>query len=170
MKLLVLALFFLFCINFSFGQTRTKSFSNCDSGKMYSVSSGDTIVIQCERVLLLNPKYAGKYNEIIESYREENMLLEERIVELEANYLQQRQLNDSLVTKSLKHVATSENDFALLQLAMKNSIDNINTVKTDLTDLKSDIKKSMKMSALKSNILWGTGGLIIGIAACALLL
>lgn len=169
MKKLIFAIFFLTCINHCYTQKHVKYFSNCRSSNLFGVKKGDTVLIQCDSVLLLNRKFAGRYNDIISGYEDYISLLNVRIDEQEIQYRQLRLEYDTLFLRSLKYISKTDNDLLLLRDSVGKSILYVNKARQDLEDIKADIKKGMKKNNLPVNVIWGVSGVAAGILAGVLI-
>lgn len=163
MKNLFLFLWVIVAGSPCFPQKHIKTFSNCQSGKLFSARNGDTVLIQCDTVLLLNKKFAGKYNNIIAGYEDYAALLNKRIDEQSGEYDKLRILYDTLFYKSVDYTRRTDNHLILLKDSIQKSILYISSAQKGLDEIRSDIKKGMKKNNLARNILWGTSGLAVGI-------
>jgi len=136
---------------------------------MFSVRKGDTVVIQCDTVLLLNKKFAGKYNDIIANYDNYVALLNTRINEQSAEYGKLHLLYDSLLNRSVDYIRRTDKNLVLLKDSVQKSILYISSAQKGLDDIRNDIRKGMKKNNLTRNIVWGTSGLAAGILAGVLI-
>jgi len=169
MKNPILLFLFISSATLCFSQKHIKTFANCQSGKMFSVRKGDTVVIQCDTVLLLNKKFAGKYNDIIANYDNYVALLNTRINEQSAEYGKLHLLYDSLLNRSVDYIRRTDKNLVLLKDSVQKSILYISSAQKGLDDIRNDIRKGMKKNNLTRNIVWGTSGLAAGILAGVLI-
>lgn len=169
MKKFLLTIFFLTALSSCFAQKHVKYFSNCSSSNLFSVKKGDTVLIQCDSVLLLNRKYAGRYNDIIAGYEDYVSLLNGRIGEQEKQYSKLRTEYDTMFVRSATYIRQADRDLLILKDSVKKSIMYVSKAQSDLEDIKADIRKSMKKNNLPANLVWGVSGVAVGVLAGVLI-
>jgi len=161
-RIIILSIFLLSAIH-TYSQNHIKTFSKCGSGNLFSIAKGDTLIIDCDTVLILNKKYAGKYNEIFKTYHENIELLNTRIKEQDSEYNKLKEVYNALLLESVNYIKNVDSNIKSLDNSVKNSITYLSNAQTDISEIKKDIKKSRHSGITKSNIIWGTGGLILGL-------
>lgn len=171
--LLIIACFFV--ANLS-GQNKKKTFADCGSTRNAEVYKGDTVIILCDSLIILTKKkfklYQSNnrtYTEIVSTYDGYVDILEKRSVQQTREYNQLKLLNDSLVRMSGLYTDSIDWKVGDLKSGISRSLHDLQTIRTDVSSLKTDVQKSGRLGKLKSKFLWGGGGVIIGIIAGILL-
>ena len=153
----------------SYAQQHRKIFDQCKSLKIYSVKKGDTVIVQCDTVLLLNKKYAGALKNINANSNDLISLLYNRIDEQTNEYNHLRLLYDSLQNHSLNYINRTDGQLKVLKDSVQQSIMYIHSAQKGLEEIKDDIKKGMKKSKVTTGLLWGSCGLAAGVLIGTLL-
>jgi hypothetical protein len=78
-------------------------------------------------------------------------------------------LNDSLIRVSGQYADSIDWKVGDLKDGIYRSLSDLQTIKTDVTSLKTDVQKANRLGKLKSKLLWGGGGVIVGIILGSLL-
>ena len=172
MKKIILV--FLLVIQSCYLFAQVKVIDQCDSVDVYKFSRGDTVMVSCDTIYTIsNGRYheyelmrfiLSKNNNLLFSTLNEMKANYEREIKQEKHYSAQLKLQfDKLDNQSQKYITTIDKN---LQSAMS-SLNEANT-KIDSADkgVKEtlDILKKEKKMQLGKKLLWGTGGLVIGIA------
>jgi len=164
MKLLTISLCVVFIIfsNNLFAQRHLKNFSNCSSLAIYEVYYGDTILIKCDTVYLMNKKKITGCKEVVKEQAEYIKFLNGRIDEQKMEYDRLKKVNDTLVIGSSEYINKSYKNLDDLKNSLDKSINYINTAQTDIADIKKDIKTEL-IKRDKNKFIWGAGGIVFGI-------
>jgi hypothetical protein len=151
-------------------QSHVKSFNDCGSMRNSEVYKGDTVIIRCDSVILLTKQKFKTYQnsnrtyaEIVRTYDNYVEVLEQRSDQQNKEYKKLKQLNDSLIHVSGEYVDSIDGKVSDLKTGLSQTLNNLQSIKTDVSSLKDDVNKVGKLSKLKSKLLWGGSGVIIGI-------
>jgi hypothetical protein len=169
MKRLIFFLLIILACSHCFPQKHLKTFNNCQSGKLFSARNGDTVLIQCDTVLLLYRKFAGKYKDIINGYQSYVALLNMRIDEQAGEYNKLRILYDTMMFRSADYIRRTNSSLIVLKDSVQKSILYIHSAQKGMDEIRSEVKKGMQKNNLARNIVWGTSGLAAGILAGVLI-
>ncbi len=170
MKPLISLLFACFIVATLQAQNKKKTFSDCNSMRNSEVYRGDTVIVHCDSVIMLTkPKFKlyqnsnRTYAEIVRTYDNYVDVLGKRSEQQTKEYNQLKLLNDSLIRVSGRYADSIDWKVGDLKDGISRSLKDLQTIKTDVSSLKTDVQKSGKLGKLKSKFLWGGSGVIIGI-------
>lgn len=176
--LLSLALFSFFCSN----AQQLCHVDNCVTITSYLTGKGDTLVINCDSVYLLNKKtYAiyqvaydklkgrdGNIKQAFSAYESLVELQSKRIDEQDMEYNQLKMQFDSLVLTSGKFIDKTGNRLGELTDAMNKVNANLNSALIQIKESETVIN-SGKKKGIRNSIAWGGGGFTLGLVTCLLL-
>lgn len=176
MKPLLTLLFICIFIVEGSAQNKKKVFSDCNSTRNSEVYKGDTVIVLCDSIIILTKQklklYQNTnrtYSEIVRTYDGYVDVLEKRSEQQTIEYNRLKLLNDSLIRVSGLYADSLGWKVGDLRAGISRSLQDLQTIKTDVSSLKTDVQKSAKLGQLKSKFLWGGSGVIIGIVVGLLL-
>ncbi len=170
MKLPILLFIVCFFVANLSGQNKMKTFTDCNSTRNAEVYKGDTVIVRCDSLIILTKQkfklYQNNnrtYAEIVRTYDNYVDVLEKRSEQQTSEYNRLKLLNDSIIYMSGQYADSIDWKVGDLKDGIYRSLSDLQTIKTDVTSLKTDVQKANKLGKLKSKLLWGGGGVIVGI-------
>lgn len=132
---------------------------------------GDTIMVRCDTVFLLNKSTFSRFNavykdpkinelvstqnQLIEAYEKRNTEQDDAYEQLKSNF-------DKVVNNSNLLIQTSKEELGGIKQSLSSAQTNIDSAKTDISEVKDLLKKDLR-KANEAKLKWGIGGLAIGI-------
>lgn len=156
--------------------------NNCVTITSYLAGKGDTVVIKCDSVYLLNKKTYSIYQiayekvkgrdanvkQIFSTYESLLDLQSKRIEEQDLEYNRLKMQFDSLVATSGKFIDKTGNRLGELTDAMNKVNANLNSALGQIKESET-VMKSQGKKDIRNSIVWGVGGFTLGLITCLLL-
>lgn len=164
-------------------QAQLRVFNSCTTSSNYRLLQGDTIIIQCDSVVLLNKRNFNVYESAYRQYRERNPNTRDLVKSYEALITEQdtmisngkrdydalRLKFDTLYFSSLANLNQTSQDIVLVKDNLANVSNHITQTQVLVGNAIEDIKTERRKSFL-NKLTWGLGGLGIGVSVTAILM
>lgn len=175
LKNLLIALFLNLFVFGIYGQ-REHSFDNCTGIASYLTSRGDTVLIMCDSVYILNSKTLSIYRtaydkwktrdanlkQIFSTYESLVSVQEQRISEQKEEYAALRARFDSVSTATGAFIDKTSKRLDTVNETLVNLNQNLSEANRKLDESKAIIKEERRKSIL-TRVLWGLGGFGLGL-------
>ena len=180
-KLYILGLLIIH-VNMMNGQ-QIFNINNCISIHSNLAERGDTLVIGCDSVYLLNKKTFAIYQLGYEKWKGRDINIKqafnnyESMVELQSKRIEQQDREyhnlriqfDSIAMASGNFIDKTGNKLSELTETLNTVNTNLNTAITQINE-SQNILKAEKKKKVKTAITWGVGGFVVGLLTCLLIL
>ncbi len=156
--------------------------NNCISINSILAERGDTLVIACDSVYLLNKKTFSIYQLGYEKWKGRDINIKqafnnyESLVELQSKRIEQQDNEynnlkiqfDSMAMASGKFIDKTGNKLSELTETLNEVNTNLNTAINQINESQA-ILKTEKKKKVKNAITWGAGGFTVGLLTCLLI-
>lgn len=164
-------------------QGKLKLFENCAVKSGFRLTTGDTILVNCDSAILMNNLTFQMYETAYQAYRKQNPRTAEILQSYEALVIRQdstilenrRDYNalklkfDTLFNTSLSQLNQTSQDIGVVKQDLSNVNNTLNNTQVLITDAIDKVNTARRRSFL-DKLYWGAGGLGIGVAVTAILI
>ena len=175
-------IFISLLLAFSICLKAQRPFGNCLTLTSYLTLKGDTFVIDCDSVYLLNKKTFSVYQLAFEKWKGRDINIKqafatyESLVELQSRRIEEQDLEynrlkmqfDSLAESSIAFIDQTGNKLGELTSVLNQVNTNLNSAITNINDTEK-VLKAEKKKRIQNSITWGVGGFTLGIVIALLL-